>query len=75
MTAIKTIKTDTTTVAKIDGRKVGHAPIKATPWVSELGATDVGDGIQGIDADFSAIVQHVRGWAVRLTIDKPRRSI
>lgn len=71
MTAIKTIKADTTTVAKIDGRKYGHAPIAATPWVSEVGKPEVGDGIIGIDSDFAADIQHVRGWAARLTIVDP----
>lgn len=65
---IKTVTADATTPLLVDGRNYGHAPIKATPWVTEIGSPEVGDGVVAVDCDRVIHAKHIRGWAVRLQL-------
>lgn len=71
MTELRTILADTIVPVRLDGRRHGHAPVKATPWISEVGSPDVGDGVIVYDADCTLDIQHIRGWAARLTLREP----
>lgn len=68
MSYLYRITEDRATVLKVDGK----AGIKPTPWISELGAKSVTDGVEVVDSDCHLDIKDIRGTALHIILkDNP----